>query len=240
MHFKSLAIHGFKSFADKTLLEFPSGITAIVGPNGSGKSNVMDALRWVLGEQRAGELRGNDMEDVIFAGSVSRRPAGFAQVTLTLSDISAELSAKWGTLSELAVTRKIYRTGEREYLINGRRCRLKDIRELLMDTGVGARSISIIEQERVTRIVNSSPVELRYFLEETAGIVRYKERRKDAEVRLKQTQENMLRIKDILSVIDEDMKRLSAQTRTRAMRNNPRAETTCVGYRGIGGSASGG
>ena len=223
MQFKSMAVHGFKSFADKTVLEFPSGITAIVGPNGSGKSNIMDALRWVFGEQRASELRGGDMEDVIFAGSTSRRPAGFAQVGLTLSDISPETASKWGTLSELTVTRKIYRTGEREYFVNNRRCRLKDIRELFMDTGVGARSISIIEQERVTKIVNSSPEELRAFLEDTAGIVRYKERRRDAEARLKQTADNMARIKDILIMLEGDIERLKSQValveRYKEMRN---------------------
>lgn len=212
MYFKSLEISGFKSFADKTLVEFPKGITAIVGPNGSGKSNIMDALRWVFGEQRASELRGDDMEDVIFSGSVSRRLAGFAQVSLTLDDVSPEISGKWGSMSELTVTRKIFRTGEREYLINGRKSRLKDIKEIFFDTGIGSKSISIIEQERVTKIVNSTPQELRYFLEETAGLVRYKERRKEAETRLKQTHENLIRISDIIAMLASDLERLAKQT----------------------------
>lgn len=211
MQFKSLTIHGFKSFADKTILDFPDGITAIVGPNGSGKSNIMDSLRWVFGEQRASELRGSDMEDVIFAGSANRKPSGFAQVSLGMDNVSPELAAKWGTMSEVSISRKIYRTGEREYYINGRRCRLKDIKELFLDTGIGARSISIIEQERVTKIVNSSPEELRYFLEETAGISRYKERRKDAESRLRQTMENLGRVKDILALLEIDMQKLREQ-----------------------------
>ncbi len=211
MQFKSLQIQGFKSFVEKTVIDFPAGITAIVGPNGSGKSNIMDALRWVFGEQRASELRGGEMEDVIFAGSEKRRPAGFAEVALTMSDLPAEVSSKWGTFSEITVTRKIYRTGEREYFINGRRCRLKDVRDIFFDTGLGARSISIIEQERVTKIVNSTPEELRYFLEETAGVTRYKERKKDAEQRLRQTQDNLSRINDILSVMAADMERLNAQ-----------------------------
>ena len=164
MIFKSLHIQGFKSFVEKTLIEFPLGITAIVGPNGSGKSNIMDSLRWVFGEQRASELRGGEMGDVIFAGSEKRRPSGFAEVGLTLSDLAPEIANKWGTFQDITVTRKIYRTGEREYFINNRKCRLKDIKDIFFDTGLGARSISIIEQERVTKIVNSSPEELRYFL----------------------------------------------------------------------------
>ncbi|MDR2870463.1 MAG: AAA family ATPase [Deferribacteraceae bacterium] len=211
MIFRSLLIQGFKSFVDKTLIEFPSGITAIVGPNGSGKSNIMDALRWVFGEQRASELRGGDMEDVIFAGSEARRASGFAEVGLTLSDLPTEITHKWGTFQDVTVTRKIYRSGEREYFINNRKCRLKDIKDIFFDTGLGARSISIIEQERVTKIVNSSPEELRYFLEETAGVIRYKERKKEAEARLRQTRDNLNRIEDILAVLAGDMQRLSAQ-----------------------------
>lgn len=211
MIFKSLFIHGFKSFVDKTLIEFPQGITAIVGPNGSGKSNIMDALRWVFGEQRASELRGSDMGDVVFAGSEKRRSSGFAEVGLTMANLPSEITSKWGTFSEITITRKIYRTGEREYYINGRRCRLKDIRDIFFDTNIGSRSISIIEQERVTKIVNSTPEELRYFLEEAAGVIRYKERRKEAETRLKQTHDNLARISDLLSVLSSDMQHLSSQ-----------------------------
>ncbi|GHU86872.1 chromosome partition protein Smc [Deferribacterales bacterium] len=211
MIFQSLTIHGFKSFADKTLIEFPAGITAIVGPNGSGKSNIMDSLRWVFGEQRATELRGSDMEDVIFAGSEKRRPAGYAEVTLTLSALPREVTEKWGTFGDISVTRKIYRIGDREYLINGRKCRLKDIRDIFFDTGLGSRSISIIEQERVTKIVNSSPDELRYFLEETAGVVRYKERRKEAETRLAQTRANLARIDDLMAVLAGDIEHIAEQ-----------------------------
>ena len=205
-------MQGFKSFIEKTIIDFPVGITAIVGPNGSGKSNIMDAMRWVFGEQRASELRGGEMDDIIFAGSEKRRPASFAEVALTIGDLPAEISGKWGTFSEITVTRKIYRNGEREYLINGKRCRLKDIRDIFYDTGLGTRSISIIEQERVTKIVNSTPEELRYFLEETAGVIRYKERKKDAEIRLKQAYDNLSRINDILSVMSAGLERLSAQT----------------------------
>ncbi|MDR0453744.1 MAG: AAA family ATPase [Deferribacteraceae bacterium] len=213
LQFRSIQIHGFKSFIEKTIIDFPKGITAIVGPNGSGKSNIMDAMRWVFGEQRASELRGGEMEDVIFAGSEKRRPAGFAEVALTMSDLPAEISGKWGTFSEITVTRKIYRTGEREYFINGKRCRLKDVRDIFFDTGLGARSISIIEQERVTKIVNSTPEELRYFLEETAGVTRYKERKKDAELRLRQTYDNLSRINDILSVMANSVEHLETQAK---------------------------
>jgi chromosome segregation protein len=148
---------------------------------------------------------------VIFAGSEKRRGAGYAEVTLTMGDLPPETAAKWGTFSDVAVSRKIYSSGEREYYINGRKCRLKDVKDIFFDTGLGARSISIIEQERVTKIVNSSPEELRYFLEETAGVIRYKERRKEAETRLKQTQDNLSRINDIISIMLTDIERLAKQ-----------------------------
>ncbi|MDR2400879.1 MAG: AAA family ATPase [Deferribacteraceae bacterium] len=211
MHFKSLSLFGFKSFADKTYLELPKGITCIVGPNGSGKSNILDALRWVFGEQRASELRGEEMGEIIFGGTDARRGANYAEVLLTLDDVEASLLDRWGSASELTVARKIYRTGEREYFINGRKARLKDVRDVFFDAGVSSKSISIIEQEKITRIVNATPMELRNYLEETAGLIRYKERRKDAEIRLKQTGENLTRIGDILSVLSEDIIRLEGQ-----------------------------
>ncbi|MDR2104742.1 MAG: AAA family ATPase, partial [Deferribacteraceae bacterium] len=211
MRFKSLSLFGFKSFADKTYLELPEGITCVVGPNGSGKSNILDALRWVLGEQSPSELRGVEMGEVIFGGTQARRGANFAEVLLTLEDVDANISQKWGSSSELAVCRKIYRTGEREYLINGRKARLKDVRDIFFDAGVSSKSISIIEQEKVTKIVNAAPLELRNYLEEAAGLIRYRQQRKQAELRLKQTAENLTRIGDILSVLSEDIIRLEGQ-----------------------------
>lgn len=214
MRFKSITLQGFKSFVDKTAVDFPDGITCVVGPNGSGKSNIMDAIRWVFGEQSPKELRGNDMEDVIFGGSAKRKASGFAEVSLTVSDLPESVTAKWGTLSEVTVTRKFYRTGEREYKINNRKCRLKDIREIFYDTGMGARSISIIEQGKVEKIIQATPEELRLFLEETAGVVRFKERKKEAERRLHQTKDNLGRVNDIISEIRSHIDTLTRQVET--------------------------
>ena len=211
MKFNKLYLHGFKSFVDKTTVDFPDGITAIVGPNGSGKSNIMDAVRWVFGEQNAKELRGADMEDIVFNGSQKRKPAGFAEVGLTLSDIEESVAAKYGTFSEITITRKFYKTGEREYYINNRKCRLKDIKDIFMDTGLGARSISIIEQGKVDKIINASPEELRFFLEETAGVTKFKDKKKEAERRLQQTRDNLDRVTDIIEEIVTQMQSLSSQ-----------------------------
>jgi len=211
MKFKRLLLHGFKSFVDKTSLDFPDGITAIVGPNGSGKSNIVDAVRWVFGEQSVKELRGADMEDIVFNGSAKRKPAGFAEVSLTLSDIDEAIASKYGTFSDITVTRKFYRSGEREYYINNRKCRLKDIKDIFMDTGLGARSISIIEQGKVDKIINASPEELRFFLEETAGVTKFKNKKRDAEKRLSQTRENLDRLNDIITEVFERLETLSSQ-----------------------------
>lgn len=212
MKFKSLVVQGFKSFVDKTVIEFPGGITCVIGPNGSGKSNILDAIRWIFGEQSAKELRGADMDDVIFSGSQHRKPTGFAEVSLTLSELPESLTAKWGSFSEVTVSRKHYRTGDREYRINGKKCRLKDIREIFYDSGIGARSISIIEQGKVEKIIQSSPEDLRAFFEETAGVMRFKERKKEAERRLHQTKDNLSRVTDIISEIRAQMETLSVQS----------------------------
>ncbi|ADD68979.1 chromosome segregation protein SMC [Denitrovibrio acetiphilus DSM 12809] len=212
MKFKSLVVQGFKSFVDKTVIEFPGGITCVIGPNGSGKSNILDAIRWIFGEQSAKELRGADMDDVIFAGSQHRKPTGFAEVSLTLSELPESLTAKWGSFSEITVSRKHYRTGDREYRINGKKCRLKDIREIFYDSGIGARSISIIEQGKVEKIIQSTPEDLRAFFEETAGVMRFKERKKEAERRLYQTKDNLSRVTDIIAEIRAQMETLSVQT----------------------------
>ncbi|TYB33710.1 MAG: AAA family ATPase [Flexistipes sinusarabici] len=204
MIFKRITLQGFKSFVERTDIDFPKGVTCIVGPNGSGKSNILDAIRWVFGEQSAKELRGSEMEDIVFAGSENRKSSGFAQVSLTLGDLDDETTAKWGTLSEITVSRKYYKTGEREYLINNRKCKLKDIKEIFYDTGIGARSISIIEQGKVEKIIQSSPEELRLFFEETAGVVKFKERKKEAEKRLSQTKDNLGRVNDIIAEVRQN------------------------------------
>jgi len=211
MKFKKLIIQGFKSFVDKTVIDFPDGITCIVGPNGSGKSNILDAIRWILGEQNPKELRGSDMDDIIFAGSERRSQSNVVSVTLVISDIGEELAGKWGSFSEIEITRKYYRDGEREYFINNKRCKLKDIREIFFDTGLGARSISIIEQGKVEKIISASPEEIRLFFDEAAGITKFKEKKKEAEKRLEQAKENLSRVKDIISEVKEKFDTLKVQ-----------------------------
>ena len=200
MFLKSLEIRGFKSFADKTELRFDKGVTAVVGPNGSGKSNISDAVRWVLGEQSIKTLRGGKMEDVIFAGTHYRKPVGVAQVSLTLDNYDKELSLDY---SDVTITRRIYRSGESEYLINNSQCRLKDITTLFMDTGIGKEGYSLIGQGKIDAILSGKADERRSLLEEAAGIVKFKSRREEAEKKLSNTDENLVRINDILSTYEE-------------------------------------
>lgn len=198
MLLKSLEIYGFKSFAERTKIQFDKGITGIVGPNGSGKSNVLDAIRWVLGEQSAKSLRGGKMEDIIFAGTQDRKSLGFAEVSLTLDNSSGKLPIEF---SEVTITRRLYRSGESEYYINKTQCRLKDISELFMDTGVGKEGYSIIGQGKIDQILSSNTEDRRNVLEEAAGIVKYKTRREEAERKLLRTEENLTRVDDILHEI---------------------------------------
>lgn len=199
MFLKRIEIVGFKSFADKTTLDFSPGITAVVGPNGSGKSNIADAIRWVLGEQSARNLRGSKMEDVIFAGSESRRSINFCEVSLTLDNEDKHLPV---VFEEVTVTRRVYRSGESEYLINRQTCRLKDIHELFMDSGLGRESYSIIGQGKIEEMLSTRPEERRGPFEDAAGIVKYKFRRKDAERKLEETAANLLRVDDILAELE--------------------------------------
>lgn len=200
MFLKSLEIRGFKSFADKTNLKFKQGVTAVVGPNGSGKSNISDAVRWVLGEQSIKTLRGGKMEDVIFAGTQFRKPVGLAQVSLTLDNSDDSLDTDY---NEVTITRRIFRSGESEYLINNQKCRLKDINQLFMDTGIGKEGYSLIGQGKIEAILSGKPEERRNLLEEAAGIVKYKSRKDEAEKKLSNTEENLVRIRDILSTYEE-------------------------------------
>ena len=177
MYLKRLDLQGFKSFPEKVKLEFNPGITAVVGPNGSGKSNVSDAVRWVLGEQRAKSLRGDKMEDVIFAGTESRKPQGFAEVTIVIDNQDGRMPVEF---TEVQVTRRVFRSGESEYRINGAACRLKDIQELFMDTGVGREGYSIVGQGRIDEILNAKGEERRRIFEEATGIVKYKTRKIEA------------------------------------------------------------
>ena len=199
MYFKRLEMHGFKSFADPVVIEFNEGITCVVGPNGSGKSNISDAIRWVLGEQSPKTLRGGKMEEVIFAGSASRKLRGMAEVTLVIDNTNGTLDIDY---SEVSITRRMFRSGESEYLINNAPCRLRDIRELIMDTGIGVDGYSIIGQGRIADIVSNKPESRREIFEEAAGVVSYKTRKQDAERRLETTNTNLLRANDIINEIE--------------------------------------
>ena len=208
MYLKSLEIQGFKSFPDKISLTFDKGLTAVVGPNGSGKSNIGDSVRWVLGEQSTKTLRGNKMEDVIFSGTVARKPMGFAAVTLNIDNSDKTLA---DMEDEVAVTRKLYRSGESEYLINGRSCRLKDINELFMDTGLGRDGYSIIGQGRIAEIVGAKSNERRDIFEEAAGISKFRYKKVEAERKLTAAQENLVRLTDILSELENRVGPLKSQ-----------------------------
>lgn len=199
MYLKSLELQGFKSFPDKIQLTFDKGLTAVVGPNGSGKSNIGDSVRWVLGEQSTRTLRGNKMEDVIFSGTVARKPVGFAMVTLNIDNSDGELKTED---KEISITRKLYRSGESEYKINGRNVRLKDINELFMDTGLGRDGYSIIGQGKIAEIVSAKSSDRRDIFEEAAGISKFRYKKVEAERKLTAAQENLLRLNDIVSEIE--------------------------------------
>ncbi len=208
MYLKRIELHGFKSFADRTELEFRPGITAVVGPNGSGKSNISDAVRWVLGEQSAKSLRGAKMEDIIFAGSDSRKGVNYGEVSLTLDNSDGALDLDF---MEVTVTRRVYRTGDSEYFINKDSCRLKDITELFMDTGLGKEAYSIIGQGRIEEILSTKSEERRGIFEEAAGIVKYKARKREATKKLEETESNLARVHDIISELREQERPLEQQ-----------------------------
>src|SRR5438046_5390954 len=208
MHLQSLELFGFKSFADKTIFNFHEGVTAIVGPNGCGKSNVCDAVRWVLGEQSAKSLRGGEMADVIFNGAESRKPLGFAEVSLNFTECSEELGVAW---HEVRVTRRIYRDGNSEYFLNKTGCRLRDIQNLFADTGVGRAAYSIMEQGKIDLILSSRPEDRRSVFEEAAGITKYKTQKKEALRKLEATDANLLRIGDIIKEVKRQMWSLQRQ-----------------------------
>ncbi|HFI0112945.1 TPA: chromosome segregation protein SMC [Streptococcus suis] len=211
MFLKSIEMQGFKSFADKTKVVFDRGVTAVVGPNGSGKSNITESLRWALGESSAKSLRGGKMPDVIFAGTESRKPLNYASVVVTLDNSSGFIAHKE---KEIKVERHIYRSGDSEYLIDGKKVRLRDIHDLFMDTGLGRDSFSIISQGRVEAIFNSKPEERRAIFEEAAGVLKYKTRKKETESKLEQAQGNLDRLEDIIYELDNQVKPLEKQAQT--------------------------
>lgn len=211
MYLKSIEVHGFKSFANKIVFQFHNGITAIVGPNGSGKSNVADAVRWVLGEQSAKSLRGASMQDVIFAGTETRRPLGYASVSITLDNSDHQLAVAY---DEVTVTRRVYRSGESEYLLNGTQVRLRDINELFYDTGIGKEGYSIIGQGQIEKILSGKPEERRELFDEAAGIVKFKRRKNTAQKKLEDERQNLVRVNDILSELTRQLGPLERQAET--------------------------
>lgn len=209
MYLKSIEVHGFKAFANKIVFDFHNGITGIVGPNGSGKSNVADAVRWVLGEQSAKQLRGSSMQDVIFAGTENRKPLSYAYVAITLDNADHQLPIDF---KEVTIARRVYRSGESEYLMNGSPCRLKDVNELFYDTGIGKEGYSIIGQGQIDKILSGKPEERRELFDEAAGIVKYKRRKVTAQKKLENERENLVRVNDILAELERQVGPLERQS----------------------------
>ncbi|MGD9132136.1 MAG: chromosome segregation protein SMC, partial [Desulfobacterales bacterium] len=220
MKLKKLEIIGFKSFYDKANIQFPQGISAVVGPNGCGKSNIIDALRWVMGEQSVKQLRGKSMEDVIFSGANSKAPLNMAEVSLTLSNDNGDSPEELKEFTEINLTRRLYRSGESAYFLNKQPCRLKDIHNVFWGSGLGSKSYAIIQQGRIGAITDANPEELRFFVEEAAGVTRYKNRKNEALRKIDTTQSNLLRVTDIISEIKRQMASLKRQARKAEIYNN--------------------
>src|SRR5574341_2666460 len=208
MRLARLTLFGFKSFADKVEVAFEPGITAIVGPNGCGKSNIADAVRWALGEQSAKLLRGDRMDDFIFAGNARRKPIGLAEVTLSLTREEGHLPTEY---EEVEVTRRLYRSGESEYLLNRVPCRLRDITDLFIDTGLAGEPYALIEQGSIGSVVNARPSDRRILIEEAAGIMKYKTKKRAAVAKLEATEQNLLRIRDVISEVERQRNSLKRQ-----------------------------
>ena len=210
MYFKKLELLGFKSFAEKTKLHFEPGVTAIVGPNGCGKSNISDAIKWAFGEQAPKSLRASRMEDVIFNGTEQAEPINLAEVSVTFDNQSKILPIEY---DEVTITRRLFRSGDSEYLLNKQNVRLRDINDLLMGTGIGTESYSHIEQGQIDLILSSKPEERRYIFEEASGITKYKSRKKEALNKLAQTENNLLRINDIITEVKRQIGSIERQAR---------------------------
>ena len=212
MRLKCIKLAGFKSFVDATTVQFPGNMCAIVGPNGCGKSNVIDAVRWVMGEGSAKNLRGEQMSDVIFNGSVNRQPVHQAFIELVFDNQDGSLGGEYASYAEISIRRQITREGQSEYFLNGGKCRRRDITGIFLGTGLGPRSYAIIEQGTISRLIESKPEELRVFIEEAAGISRYRERRKETESRMRRTVENLDRLNDLREELDRQLRHLQRQS----------------------------
>jgi len=213
MRLKKIKLSGFKSFVDPTTIPLPSSLIGIVGPNGCGKSNVIDAVRWVMGESSAKNLRGDSMADVIFNGAAGRKPVGHAAVELVFDNSAGSLGGEYASYGEIAIRRQVSRDGQSLYFLNNTRCRRKDITDIFLGTGLGPRSYAIIEQGTISRLIEAKPDELRIFLEEAAGISKYKERRRETETRMRHTHENLNRITDIRDELEKRLQTLQRQAK---------------------------
>ncbi|MEO8808708.1 MAG: AAA family ATPase, partial [Rhodanobacter sp.] len=242
MRLSTIKLAGFKSFVDPTTLHLPSNMIGVVGPNGCGKSNIIDAIRWVMGESAASRLRGDSLTDVIFSGSNTRKPVGQATVELLFDNADGSVQGEYGQYAEISVKRQVTRDGQSSYYLNGARCRRRDITDLFLGTGLGPRSYSIIEQGMISQIIEAHPEELRMHLEEAAGISKYKERRKETESRIKATRENLDRVRDVRDEVDKQLEHLNRQARAaerwkllKQEQTRKEAELRALEYRGLRG-----
>src|SRR5438874_2861222 len=226
MRLNSIKLSGFKSFADPPTFQLPGQLVGVVGPHVCGKSNIMDAVRWVLGEAKASELRGESMQDVIFNGSGNRKPASRASVELVFDNSSARAGGQWNQFTEIAVKRVLTRDGTSSYYINNQPVRRRDVQDVFLGTGLGPRAYAIIGQGTISRIIEAKPEELRLFLEEAAGVSNYKERRREAEHRLHDTRENLTRVEDILRELNSNLDKLEKQAEVAAKYNALQADVT--------------
>src|SRR6056300_1488970 len=209
-----MKLAGFKSFVDPTTVNFPSSMCGVVGPNGCGKSNIIDAVRWVMGESSAKQLRGDSLTDVIFNGSGGRKPVGQASIELLFDNSDGRIGGEYASYAEISVRRRVTREGASDYFLNGTRCRRKDIMDIFLGTGMGPRSYAIIEQGMISNLITAKPEDLRVYVEEAAGISKYKERRRDTENRIRRTHENLERLADLREELERQLQHLQRQART--------------------------
>lgn len=224
MRLKSIKLAGFKSFVDPTTVNFPSNMAAVVGPNGCGKSNIIDAVRWVMGESSAKNLRGESMTDVIFNGSNTRKPVSQASIELIFDNAETTLVGEYAQYAEISIRRRVSRDGQNTYFLNGTKCRRRDITDIFLGTGLGPRSYSIIEQGMISKLIEARPEDLRNFIEEAAGISKYKERRRETESRIRRTQENLARLTDLREELGRQLERLHRQAQSAEKYQEHKAE----------------
>ncbi len=246
MRLSKIKLAGFKSFVDPTVLHLPGNLVGVVGPNGCGKSNIIDAVRWVMGESSARSLRGETMTDVIFNGAANRKPVGQASIELVFDNSAGRLGGPWASYAEIAIRRLVGRDGQSSYFLNGSRCRRRDIADIFLGTGLGPRSYAIIEQGMISRVIEARPEELRMFLEEAAGISKYKERRRETETRIRHARENLDRLNDVREELNRQLQHLQRQARAaeqyrelRAGERRLRAELLTLRWRDLHGRTAG-